>query len=81
MSEMLEPSEGGQRFRDNLKDMMQRENVSISELARRTGFGRPSLSRILNGHEDCTLERAYAIANALQIPLAVLVGEKLSVIA
>ena len=77
--ELMTPSLGGERFRENVRELMQREGISVSELSRRSGCNRPGLSRLLNGQEDCTLERAFIIAKALEIPLSTLVGEKLSV--
>lgn len=67
------------RFRQRVKDMLERRGMSISELARRAECSQPGLSRILGGKHGCTIETASRIADALEVPLSNLfAAEKIS---
>jgi transcriptional regulator with XRE-family HTH domain len=76
MQTIMPSSTEGARFRENVRYWMDREDVSISELARRCECSRPGLSRLLSGEEDCTIDRAARIARELGIPLSALFAEK-----
>lgn len=49
--------------------------LSLSELARRAGIGKGSLSEIESGQRNPTLDTLYAIAGPLRLPLTALLGE------
>jgi len=59
-------------FRENLRLAIEYRDTSLSELAKRIGASRPNLSRLVNGHNEATIPHASRIANALNIPLPVL---------
>ncbi|MXP23929.1 helix-turn-helix domain-containing protein [Gordonia sp. HNM0687] len=50
--------------------------MSLSELARRAGIGKGSLSEIESGRRNPTLDTLYAIAGPLGVPLTALLGEE-----
>jgi XRE family transcriptional regulator, regulator of sulfur utilization len=50
--------------------------LSLSELARRAGIGKGSLSELEAGQRNPTLETLYAIAGQLGVPLTALLGEQ-----
>lgn len=52
-------------FRTNVRNAMDAKSISITELARRIGTARPTMSRVLSGSEAVTLERADRIAHAV----------------
>lgn len=56
-------------FRDNLVDELEKRNLSIAQVAFDLGMSRPSLSRVIHGHDGITIERAERIANYLEVPL------------
>lgn len=51
--------------RDNLLDVMAREGVSRSELARRTGRTKSQITRLLNTENNFTLRTAAEMFNAV----------------
>ncbi len=57
-------------FSENVKKAMASAGVTQSALSERSGISRPNISRILNGKERVTIDRAERIAKAL--------GKKLS---
>jgi transcriptional regulator with XRE-family HTH domain len=57
-------------FRANVRRAVDRGDISVSEIARRTGMSRPSLSRLLNSDEVVTIPRAEAIAKAVGVALS-----------
>lgn len=57
-------------FLANVTDRMNRDRITVAELARRTGRRRESLSAILHGRGgNCSLKTAEEIANALETQL------------
>lgn len=50
--------------------------VSLSELARRAGVGKGSVSEVENGRRPPRLETLWALSTALGVPLSALVGEQ-----
>lgn len=62
-----------QIFSDNVREFIQLHGWSIKEAAEICGMKREALSRILNGHENVTLDRAGKIASALGAKLGDLV--------
>ena len=65
-----------QRFTDNVARIMTDQGITVTGLASSSGIGRPGLSRILNGHEGITLERAEKIAEALGVELSELIAKE-----
>lgn len=47
---------------------------SLSELARRSGLGKATLSRLEAGNHNATLDTLYAVANALGLPLVAILA-------
>ena len=60
-------------FSNNVRRHLEIRGLSIQELSDSSGIARSTLSRILHGHENVTLERAERIATALEVSLAELV--------
>ncbi|QDP98798.1 helix-turn-helix transcriptional regulator [Microlunatus elymi] len=58
-----------------LQQARTRRGLSLSELARRAGIGKGSLSEIEAGGRNPTLETLYALSLPLQLPITALVGE------
>ena len=65
-------------FRERVRSMMDDRHLTITDLAEAIGTSRPSMSRILSGDENVTIERAERIAKFFQKPLAVFFSEKLA---
>lgn len=63
-------------FCQNLKDVVEQRHLKISELAKMVGIARPTMSDIINGKENVTLNRAQRIAQAIDVPLTSLLEEK-----
>jgi transcriptional regulator with XRE-family HTH domain len=60
-----------------LRELRQARGVSLSALARAAGIGKATLSGLEHGTRNPTLETLYAIAAALDVPLASLVTARL----
>ncbi|GAB3136051.1 XRE family transcriptional regulator [Tsukamurella serpentis] len=58
-----------------LRDLRLERSLSLSELARRAGVGKGSLSEIEAGGRNPTIETLYALCGPLDVPLTALVGE------
>lgn len=63
-------------FCANLRELQVQRGLSIAELARMVGVARPTMSDIINGRENVTLNRAQRIAQAVSVPLTSLLEEK-----
>jgi len=63
-----------QLFVANVNALIDAGDISISEIARRAEVSRPELSRVLNGLQGLTIERAEKIAAAVDMPLDVLLA-------
>lgn len=70
-----------ERFRKNVRRLMDDRELTITELAEAVGTSRPGLSRILSGQDGVTLERAERIAKALKISLPDLLEENFLILA
>src|SRR5687768_18523538 len=55
-----------------LRDLREARGVTLSALARAAGIGKATLSGLENGTRNPTLETLYAVATALDVPLATL---------
>ncbi|TWS25545.1 helix-turn-helix domain-containing protein [Tsukamurella conjunctivitidis] len=58
-----------------LRELRTERGLSLSELARRSGVGKGSLSEIEAGGRNPTIETLYALCDPLDVPLTALVGE------
>lgn len=74
-------SHAADRFRANVRHVMDERGLTITELAERISTSRPGMSRILSGDDGVTLDRAERIAKALKIPLSELISENLKILA
>jgi len=63
------PIKSAELFRRHVLEIMQDQDVSMQSVADKAGMKRPSLSRILAGKENVTLERAERIAHAIGVKL------------
>lgn len=64
-----------QRLIANVNLLRDQGAITVNDLAEKTGLHRVHLSQILNGHQDgISLDTAFAIANAVGIPLHDLVS-------
>lgn len=61
----------GQRIRR----LREERGISLSELARRAGIGKATLSGLENGTRNPTLDTLWAVTAQLGVPLALAVGE------
>jgi len=63
-----------QLFVANVNRIIDDGDLSVSEIARRADINRAELSRVLNGLQGVTIERAEKIADAVGVPLDVLIA-------
>lgn len=63
-----------ERTARNVASAMKATGVSEHALAERTGIARVTLRRRLDGHHGFSLNEAEAIAKALDVPIAQLLG-------
>jgi transcriptional regulator with XRE-family HTH domain len=59
------------QFAEQIRAMMAEQKLTLTAASRIIGIDRGNLSRILNGKERVTLDRAERIANALGATLCV----------
>lgn len=57
-------------FRENVVEMAREQGMSMSTLAELSGTSQANMSRIVNGHEKVTIQRAERISQALGVPLS-----------
>lgn len=55
------------KFTENLAEIMERQNMTQTELSRRTGIAQGSLSKYLMGHREPTITPVTQIAKALGV--------------
>lgn len=67
--------EASEIFAANLTRVMESRSLNITALAKLVGIARPTMSDIIHGKENVTLNRANRIAKAVNIPLSQLVEE------
>lgn len=65
-------------FKDRLKQIMSERKISQSELSRRTGIGRNSISDYLNGKYEAKQNKVFELAKALNVNEAWLMGFDIS---
>ncbi|MFI6610133.1 helix-turn-helix domain-containing protein [Streptomyces sp. NPDC050507] len=66
--------EPAQEVGELLRRLRRRSGLSLSELARRSGAGKATLSELERGRRDPSLETLYAPTTALDAPLSMVVG-------
>ena len=65
-------------FKDRLKQIMSERKISQSELSRRTGIGRNSISDYLNGKYEAKQDKVFELAKALNVNEAWFMGFDIS---
>ncbi|HCA7000053.1 TPA: helix-turn-helix domain-containing protein [Staphylococcus pseudintermedius] len=65
-------------FKDRLKQIMSERKISQSELSRRTGIGRNSISDYLNGKYEAKQDKVFELAKVLNVNEAWLMGFDIS---
>lgn len=65
-------------FKDRLKQITSERKISQSELSRRTGIGRNSISDYLNGKYEAKQDKVFELAKALNVNEAWLMGFDIS---
>ncbi len=68
-------SDLGDRIATTLRRERERRDLSVSELARRAGVAKATVSQLENGGGNPSVETLWALATALEVPFAVLVDE------
>ncbi|MFB3979137.1 MULTISPECIES: helix-turn-helix domain-containing protein [Microbacterium] len=68
-------SDLGNRIAVTLRRERERRDLSASELARRAGVAKATVSQLENGGGNPSVETLWALATALDVPFAVLVDE------
>jgi len=58
-----------------VRRLRQERGISLTELARKAGIGKATLSGIETGTRNPSLEKLYAVAGQLGVPLAALLAE------
>lgn len=61
---------------ENLKKLRQQQNLSLSELAKRTGLSKVMLSQLEKGGSNPTINNIWKITNALGVPYTALLEEE-----
>jgi transcriptional regulator with XRE-family HTH domain len=62
--------------RQNLRQAIERLEISHNDLARSSGVDQPTISRFLSGkHETLTLDNLSALAKPLKVTVGQLIGE------
>ncbi len=65
---------GAQDIGARIRRLREERGISLSELARRAGVGKATLSGLENGTRNPTLETLWAVTAQLGVPLAVALG-------
>jgi XRE family transcriptional regulator, regulator of sulfur utilization len=73
--DLVGAKEVAQRVAVNLRDLRRKQDLSLDELAQRTGVSRAGLSQIETGKTNPTLGVLWKIAAGLSVPFAELLGE------
>ena len=60
----------GQVLAANLKVLRDRSGLSLSELARRSGIAKGTLSQLESGAGNPTIETVFSLSNALSVPVS-----------
>lgn len=57
-----------------VRRLMREKGISGADLAERMGIHQPSVSRILSGKHNLTIDTLYRFADALEVPLTITFG-------
>jgi transcriptional regulator with XRE-family HTH domain len=66
----------GQVLGANLRALREQAGVSLSELARRSGIAKGTLSQLESGAGNPTIETVFSLSNALDVPVSSLLTER-----
>ena len=66
----------GETLAANLRSLRERRSLSLSELARRSGIAKGTLSALESGTGNPTIETVFSLSNALQVPVSTLLDEQ-----
>lgn len=67
----MQESDSMKQFAEQIKAIIEAQGITLTAAAALIGMDRGNLSRILNGKERVTLDRAERIANALGATICV----------
>src|SRR5215470_7804561 len=65
----------GRLLGTNLRARRDEQGISLSELARRSGIAKGTLSQLESGAGNPTIETVFSLSNALGIPVSALLAE------
>ncbi|WP_189061819.1 helix-turn-helix domain-containing protein [Longimycelium tulufanense] len=68
--------QAGQVLGSNLRALRERRGLSLSELARRSGIAKGTLSQLESGTGNPTIETVFSLSNALDVPVSDLLTER-----
>ncbi|QVQ53467.1 helix-turn-helix transcriptional regulator [Spiractinospora alimapuensis] len=68
--------QGGRVLAANLRVLRDRSGMSLSEVARRSGIAKGTLSQLESGSGNPTIETVFSLSNALQVPVSSLLSER-----
>ena len=60
----------------NLRMLRERSGLSLSELARRSGIAKGTLSQLESGTGNPTIETVFSLSSALEVPVSSLLSER-----
>lgn len=69
----------GQLLGRNLRARRDEQGISLSELARRSGIAKGTLSQLESGGGNPTIETVFSLSNALGVPVSALLTETAAV--
>jgi XRE family transcriptional regulator, regulator of sulfur utilization len=75
MGDLTGAKEVAQRVAGNLRELRRKRDLSLDQLAQRTGVSRAGLSQIETGKTNPTLGVLWKVASGLGVPFAELLGE------
>ena len=75
VGDLIGAKEVAQRVAGNLRELRRKRDLSLDELAQRTGVSRAGLSQIETGKTNPTLGVLWKVASGLGVPFAELLGE------
>ncbi|GHJ44690.1 XRE family transcriptional regulator [Catellatospora sp. TT07R-123] len=73
--EQSPPALGGGEIGPRLRRLRESAGVSLSELARRAGIGKATLSGLEHGTRNPTLDTLWSVTAALGVPITALLGQ------
>ncbi|HEY3005058.1 MAG TPA: XRE family transcriptional regulator [Kribbellaceae bacterium] len=66
----------GETLAANLRTLREARSLSLSEVARRSGIAKGTLSQLESGTGNPTIETVFSLSNALQVPVSTLLDER-----